>query len=61
MSYKYKNGDKIPIDLKEFFKDNHNVLGVFYEDDDGNVEIYVPETEQYTGFYLKVMTNRNKD
>ena len=49
---KYKNGDIITFDLKKAFP---NVMaGQYFEDDKGNAEIYISETELYTGFYIKL-------
>lgn len=54
MDYKYKNGDKVSINLANFFSAFEFVEGEFYQDDDGNVEIYIPEAKQYTSFYVKL-------
>ena len=53
MNYKFKNGDIIPIDLKTIFP-NSTVSGQYFEDDKGNVEIYIPENEYHTSFYVKL-------
>lgn len=54
MDYKYKNGDKVSIDLSNFFTAFDIVEGEFYQDDEGNAEIYIPETKYYTSFYVKL-------
>ena len=53
MSYKYKNGDMIQFDLKSIFP-NGIVYGEYFEDDYGNVEIYIPESVCNTSFYIKI-------
>ena len=50
---KYKNGDLIPFDLRKVFP-NATIAGQYFEDEDGNVEIYVPETPYLTSFYIKL-------
>ena len=50
----YKNGDKISMNLANFFSTYEFVDGEYYQDENGNVEIYIPETENYTGFYIKL-------
>ena len=56
MSYNYKNGDILTFDLRQVFP-NDTIAGQYFEDEEGNVEIYVPETELYTSFYIKVPKN----
>lgn len=53
---KYKNGDILTFDLRTIFP-NATIAGQYFEDDNGNVEIYIPETELYTSFYIKVPKN----
>ena len=53
MSYNYKNGDLITFDLRKVFP-NATIAGQYFEDEDGNVEIYVPETPCLTSFYIKL-------
>lgn len=53
---KYKNGDILTFDLRTVFP-NATIAGQYFEDDEGNVEIYIPETELYTSFYIKVPKN----
>ena len=53
MAYKYQNGDIIQINLKDIFP-NSIICGEYFEDDDGNVEIYIPEGVCHTSFYIKV-------
>lgn len=50
---KYKNGDILTFDLRTVFP-NATIAGQYFEDNNGNVEIYIPETELYTSFYIKV-------
>lgn len=57
MSYNYKNGDIITFDLRTVFP-NAIIAGQYFEDDNGNVEIYVPETNCVTGFYIKLPKNQ---
>lgn len=56
MSYKFNNGDMIQFDLKNIFP-NSIVCGEYFEDVDGNVEIYVPEGICHTSFYIKIPKN----
>ena len=56
MSYNYKNGDIITLDLRQVFP-NATVAGQYFEDEEGNVEIYVSETPYLTSFYIKVPKN----
>ena len=53
MSYKFKNGDIIQFDLKTVFP-NSTISGQYFEDDEGNVEIYIPEGVYNTSFYIKL-------
>lgn len=53
MAYKYKNGDMIQVDIKNIFP-NGIVCGEYFEDVDGNVEIYIPEGVCHTSFYIKM-------
>lgn len=50
----YKNGDKISIDLATFFSAYDDVVGEYYQDENGNVEIYIPKSEFHTEFYIKL-------
>ena len=50
----YKNGDKISINLANLFSAYKDVDGEYYQDENGNVEIHIPETENYTDFYVKL-------
>ena len=52
----YKNGDILKFDLRKVLP-NATVAGQYFEDDNGNVEIYIPETDYYTSFYIKVPKN----
>ena len=56
MAYNYKNGDMIQIDLKHIFQ-NSIICGEYFEDDNGNVEIYIPEGVCHTSFYIKIPKN----
>lgn len=53
---KYKNGDILTFDLRTVFP-NATIAGQYFEDDEGNAEIYISETELYTGFYIKLPKN----
>ena len=44
------------VDLKAIFP-NSLVCGEYFEDDDGNIEIYIPEGVCHTGFYIKIPKN----
>lgn len=50
----YKNGDKISMNLATFFSAYDDVTGEYYQDENGNVEIYIPENEFHTEFYMKL-------
>ena len=52
----YKNGDILTLDLRTVFP-NATIAGQYFEDDNGNVEIYIPETGLYTSFYIKLPKN----
>ena len=55
-----KNGDKIPVDLVNLFYwcvKNHKPQAEYYEDEEGNVELYIPETKEYTDFRIKIPKN----
>jgi hypothetical protein len=56
MKCNLKNGDMIQIDLKNIFP-NSIVCGEYFEDDNGNVEIYIPEGICHTSFYIKIPKN----
>ena len=49
---KFNNGDKVKI-LYGTFKD---FVGEYYEDKNGNKEIYVPSTNEHTSFNIVVLT-----
>ena len=49
---KFNNGDKVKI-LYGTFKD---FVGEYYEDENGNKEIYVPSTSEHTSFNIVVLT-----
>ena len=53
MSCNFKNGDIIQLDLRTIFP-NSTVSGQYFEDDNGNVEIYIPEGVYNTSFYAKL-------
>ena len=53
MSYNYKNGDIVEFDLKRIFP-NAIISGQYFQDDEGNVEIYISENEYHTDFYIKL-------
>ena len=53
MKCNLKNGDMITVDLKTIFP-NSIICGEYFEDDDGNVEIYIPEGVCHTSFYIKI-------
>ena len=53
MKCNLKNGDMITVDLKTIFP-NSLICGEYFEDDDGNVEIYIPEGVCHTSFYIKI-------
>lgn len=57
MNYKFQNGDIIQCDLREIFF-SAIVSGQYFEDDKGNVEIYIPENKYHTDFYIKVPKNQ---
>lgn len=56
MAYSLKNGDMIQVDLKSIFP-NSIVYGEYFEDDNGNMEIYIPEGIYHTSFYIKIPKN----
>jgi hypothetical protein len=56
MKCNLKNGDMMTVDLKAIFP-NSLVCGEYFEDDDGNIEIYIPEGVCHTGFYIKIPKN----
>ena len=56
MAYSLKNGDIIQVDLKSIFP-NSIVCGEYFEDDNGNMEIYIPEGVCHTSFYIKIPKN----
>ena len=53
MQYGLKNGDMIQFDLRSAFP-NATVFGEYFEDENGNIEIYIPEGENHTSFYIKI-------
>ena len=57
MNYKFQNGDIIQCDLRTIFP-NATVTGQYFEDDEGNVEIYIPENEYHTSFCVKLPKNK---
>lgn len=56
---KFKNGDIIGFDLRTIFPDA-TIYGQYFEDDDGNAEIYIPAMEQYTSFNIKLPKSLDK-
>ena len=56
MKCNLKNGDMITVDLKTIFP-NSLVCGEYFEDDNGNVEIFIPESVCNTSFYIKIPKN----
>ena len=48
------NGDKISINLATFFSVYEDVEGEVFQDEEGNIEIYIPENTYYTSFYIKI-------
>lgn len=52
-----KNGDKTTVDLVKIFYwyvKNHTPKAEYYEDEEGNVELYIPESKEYTEFRIKI-------
>lgn len=52
----YKNGDILTFDLRKVFP-TVMVAGQYFKDDNDDVEIYIPETDYHTSFYIKVPKN----
>ena len=48
-----KNGDIAQIDLRCVFE-NATIYGQVFKDEEGNIEIYIPEGKYHTEFYIKV-------
>ena len=60
MAYKHKNGDIVSVDLRVIFQ-NATVYGQYFVDENGNAEIYVPESENYTSFNIKLPNTLDKE
>ena len=55
-----KNGDKVTVDLVQmfyWFVKNHRPQAEYYEDEEGNVELYIPEAKEYTAFRINIPKN----
>lgn len=50
---------KVSINLSNIFSAMQDCIcnAEYYKDKNGNIELYIPETEQHTGFYLKNIQN----
>ena len=58
-----QNGDKITVDLVHIFYwyvKNHKPKAEYYEDVDGNIELYIPESKEYTEFRIKIPKDNKK-
>lgn len=59
MTKKFNNGDIIGFDLRDILKSSI-VYGQYFVDENGNAEIYVPASENYTSFNIKLPNTLDK-
>ena len=52
----FENGDIVHVDLRSIFG-NATVCGQAFKDEDGNIEVYIPEDKHHTEFYIKIPKN----
>ena len=48
------------LDTGDLLFQQNGIIFEIYEDKDGNVEIYIPENEYHTGFYINQLKNVQK-